>query len=334
MNITSFVKVLTGAAVLGMLASCTNESLEDAGTDKQNDFTVSWLKRFGLIDPTQTWNTAEKVMITVDAGVLGSDGTIYLYEKDPSTGARSIARFDAPGDYIVDIYRGTEMLYGRVYDSAGNCQEVNYSLSAGSRGETVLTARAADSGSAGQYGRWLLAAEDLGSTDDYDFNDIVISIYNQVGSQEVEVTAMAAGGIYEANVYYKDVFVFEIHQALGSPKKKTGSYSMLNTNSFRNAGETKIVKVDDDFDITRNMGDFRIEVITPKSKVESEIVAVGAPATGSAPQMLLMPYSWEWPKENVRIDVAYPNFKNWSRDAGKFDFWSEKVKAGSTVSHT
>ncbi len=333
MNLIKFAKVLTGAAMIGMLGSCTNESLETAETDKKSDFTTAWLKRFGLIDPAQTWNTAENIMINVDRTVLGADGMLYLYEKDPATGARSIACISSPGDYIVDIYRGTEKLYGRVYDQAGSCQELTYTLSEKSRGGSLVASRASITDTPDKFGRWLLVAEDLGVADDFDFNDVVFAVYNQAGTNEVEVTAMAAGGIYEANVYYKDVFLFEIHQALGSPVKKSGSYSMINTSSFSKSGNTVTVTVDDDFDITRNMGDFRIEVVKPKGKVETEKYNVGAPQMGSTPQMLLMPYSWCWPAENVRIDVAYPNFKNWNKDVDNYSFWTEKVKAGSTVTH-
>lgn len=333
MNLIKFAKVLTSTAMIGVLASCTNESLEPADVDMKNDFATAWLKRFGLIDPAQTWNTAENIMVSVDQTVLGAEGTLYLYEKDPATGARSIACITSPGDYVIDIYRGTEKLYGRVYDKSGNYQELTYALSGTSRAGAPAASRASITDTVDKYGRWLLAAEDLGVADDFDFNDIVIAIYNQTGSNEVEVTAMAAGGIYESKVYYKDMFLFEIHQALGSPVKKTGSYSMINTVSFGKTGQTVTVTVDDDFDITRNMGDFRIEVSKPDGKVNTENYSVQAPEKGSTPQMLLMPYSWCWPSENVRIDVAYPNFKNWNNDVDNFSFWTEKVKASSTVAH-
>lgn len=334
MNFTRLVKVLTGAAMIGMLASCTNESLESTETDKKNDFTSAWLKRFGLIDPAQTWNTAEKVKINVDTDVLGADGTLYLYEKDPSTGARSIARISEPGDYTVDIYRGTEKLFGRVYNEAGDFVELSYALSADSRSEVAPISRASSTETVeNKYGRWLIAAEDLGVADDYDFNDVVIAIDYQAGDNQVTVTPMAAGGIYETKVYYKDVFLFETHQALGSPAKKTGSYAMLNTSAYTKEGKSVTVTVDDDFDITKDMGGFHIVVNIPKSKVENETVNVAAPEAGLSPQMLLLPYDWCWPAENVRIDVAYPNFKNWNKDASNFDFWQEKVKPGTTVSH-
>lgn len=333
MNLIKFAKVLAGTAMIGVLASCTNESLEPADIDVKNDFTTAWLKRFGLIDSAQTWNTAENIMVSVDQTVLGADGTLYLYEKDPATGARSIACISTPGDYVIDIYRGTEMLYGRVYDKAGNYQELTYSVSDTSRADAPAASRASVSDTVDKYGRWLLAAEDLGEADDFDFNDIVIAIYNQAGSNEVEVTAMAAGGVYESKVYYKDVFLFEIHQALGSPVKKTGSYSMINTYSFGKTGQTVKITVDDDFDITRNMGDFRIEVTKANGKLNIDTYSVNAPETGSTPQMLLMPYSWSWPAEKVRIDEAYPNFKNWNKDVDHFGFWTEKVKASSTISH-
>lgn len=101
---------------------------------------------------------------------------------------------------------------------------------------------------------WLLAVEDLGVTDDFDFNDIIIGISavttndvteearkvgNALNGQYNKVTfkALAAGGTLPAYVYYDDVLLYpdghedraEWHKWFGN-----GSYShttMINTNA-------------------------------------------------------------------------------------------------------
>ncbi len=49
---------------------------------------------------------------------------------------------------------------------------------------------------------WIVACEDLGATDDYDFNDIVFGVEHVAGTRYVYVTALAAGGTLPARLYY------------------------------------------------------------------------------------------------------------------------------------
>lgn len=49
---------------------------------------------------------------------------------------------------------------------------------------------------------WIIACEDLGATDDYDFNDVVFGVQHASGSRFVYVTALAAGGTLPARLYY------------------------------------------------------------------------------------------------------------------------------------
>lgn len=71
---------------------------------------------------------------------------------------------------------------------------------------------------------WIIACEDLGGTDDYDFNDIVFGVEHIAGEREVYVTALAAGGTLPTYLYYKD------HQIVGGVKEtydknKFGQYT-------------------------------------------------------------------------------------------------------------
>ncbi len=88
--------------------------------------------------------------------------------------------------------------------------------------------------------RWRLAAEDLGSTEDNDFNDLVVDIdVNQYGNdaQYIHVGPQAAGGIYPLYLMFTDTrnntfFVGqEIHKWLGQ-----SDYEIFNTGETTSIG--------------------------------------------------------------------------------------------------
>lgn len=170
---------------------------------------------------------------------------------------------------------------------------------------------------------WIIACEDLGSTDDYDFNDIVIKVTHEPGSSTATVTPLAAGGILEAHVYYGDVELGEIHEWLGQEKNEEGSYPMINTGgNTTGSGVTKTINVGSGFSLTDNMGGFNIVV---KQKLQT--IRISGPETGTAPQMFLLKGDWKWPKEKVRIQDAYPQFKDWNGDAASTE-WCNSPQSG------
>lgn len=102
--------------------------------------------------------------------------------------------------------------------------------------------------------QWLLAVEDLGATDDFDFNDIIIGISSETINtlpdgartdreatqyREVTFTALAAGGTLPAFVYYNDIPLYpnnyegneavEWHKWFGDGYLSSGT--MINTGS-------------------------------------------------------------------------------------------------------
>ncbi|MCC8119941.1 MAG: LruC domain-containing protein [Bacteroidales bacterium] len=172
---------------------------------------------------------------------------------------------------------------------------------------------------------WLIACEDLGSTGDYDFNDIVFKVSHVVGETYVVFTPLAAGGVYAANVYHNNVDLGEIHNLLDGTTAANGSYPMLNTSSYTSSSTNGTITVGEDFSITDNMGGFSI-VVTGKETT----ITIHAPNAGTAPQMMCLPGDWKWPKEYTDIRTAYPNFKNWSEDSESTD-WINTVTSGSVI---
>lgn len=168
---------------------------------------------------------------------------------------------------------------------------------------------------------WILACEDLGNTDDFDFNDVVFSVKYAAGSSTAFVTPLAAGGTLPANICYNgQVIGQEVHEWFG-----VSTSTMVNTTSRRgHAAKTVELNVADGFTMTNNMGGFTIDV-------NNGTTTVAAPAAGAAPQMILVSdANWAWPYERVSIVSAYSQFKDWSENASSNADWYA-TPTGKTV---
>lgn len=187
---------------------------------------------------------------------------------------------------------------------------------------------------------WIMACEDLGGTNDYDFNDVIFSISHLSGEKSVQVTPLAAGGSLASVVYYKnqpvrgDVTSSEIHHWLNCMEfTVSGKYPMINTSRGHSSdytGETVSVELDDPEaslnDIAR-LFDVRViakdgDVTTGDYKVAR---IVTRPDGGAMPQIILVPNSWIWPIEKISIKSAYPGFQNWVQDVTITDWASSAV---------
>lgn len=162
---------------------------------------------------------------------------------------------------------------------------------------------------------WILAVEDLGTTDDYDFNDAVIGVERIAGTTTAKITPLAAGGTLPIHLMHDGKVVSEeLHSYWGKTDDGEGNYPMINTQSEGKPGESFEVEVGREFSLAEytdeQMGGFNIQV----NNVPNTTIIV-PPHAGEAPQMICVPYNWSWPKERVRIDFAYPGFSKWSSDS-------------------
>ncbi|MCC8117753.1 MAG: DUF4114 domain-containing protein [Bacteroidales bacterium] len=172
---------------------------------------------------------------------------------------------------------------------------------------------------------WLIACEDLGSTDDYDFNDIVFSVEHVAGETAALITPLAAGGTLRAVVMYDGNPIngseeeSEIHYLVNNSNGFiSGKYPMLNTYTTVNPGSPFSITVDEDFSISENLDLFSIQV---EGQETSYIIT--SPDTGTAPQIICLPGDWLWPTERTDITAAYPLFKDWSADCTNLDWLDE-----------
>lgn len=185
---------------------------------------------------------------------------------------------------------------------------------------------------------WYIACEDLGSTGDYDFNDLVFEVST---SSETDtkgqtnyyytIKPVAAGGTKKAEFSLDEGKTWtEIHSCFGfGTPDKNGRYTMINTNAERLAlsngskGESGVSLVDQKFWETKYDGKVSDLFAHFKIRVEDNgAIVIDSPETGTAPQMILTPEGWQWPIERENIEVVYKEFKDWSQNATIYK-WNE-----------
>ena len=172
---------------------------------------------------------------------------------------------------------------------------------------------------------WIIACEDLGDTDDYDFNDVVFKVTHVSGQTTATVTPLAAGGTLETFIIHNDKYIGETHQLLGASASTSGNYPMINTSKITASATPKTVTVDADFSIAESMGGFGILVKGKNDSNSTEATVITAPTSGKAPQMICVPATWAWPTERTKIQDAYPDFANWSANSNNIEWYNNAV---------
>ena len=172
---------------------------------------------------------------------------------------------------------------------------------------------------------WVIACEDLGNTDDIDFNDVVFSVSHTAGETTAKVTPLAAGGVLPSNIYHGGNNLGEIHNLInGAQPNANGQYSMLNTGSKGTPGSAITITVPANYSVT-NHG------FTVKVKDQNESIVLESAEIGTAPQMLVLPGEWAWPTERTPIGTAFPMFVNWSKAANTAIDWYKSPVEGKVV---
>ena len=154
-----------------------------------------------------------------------------------------------------------------------------------------------------------IMCEDLGTTADFDFNDIVVDVYNDWSGYPGNwggatiVTVRAAGGTLPATVAGKD-----IHELFGVSTKdmvntgvKTAPVAIFRIAQVNNAKDIQIV-------VGNDGGTWELKT-----------------ATGAAPQKILVPSTTRWNKEYKSIVNSYPDFRNYVQNANEFATWYMNV---------
>lgn len=193
--------------------------------------------------------------------------------------------------------------------------------------------------------------EDLGSTFDFDFNDLVFDVTYTQNQKKVgdnwepvnadktwtaTITLQAAGGTLPIYIKNFNGAQYNVHEMLGSTLSN-GSYSPVNVGT----GSTHVpvtlpsgqVSSDD-----TNPDKIAIFVTSPDKENRGASKVLELPSsegdqnfgTNLAPQKICVPVTTRWTKEYQQIEWAYPYFHEWvNRQHGDFDFenpndWTKK----------
>ena len=167
------------------------------------------------------------------------------------------------------------------------------------------------------------AFEDLGTTDDFDFNDVVIRLSAPTNGQSA-VQIVAAGGTMATYVTYgvgenPSRLGAEVHAAMGESSIQTMiNTSGVDTEKFATLGTISIAA---DADLT--MLPFGIQVIGNDGTTTR--VTRSVLNTGRAPLVIVVNGNdegkWFWPTERTNIAVAYEDFGAWGANVQSNPDW-------------
>lgn len=176
--------------------------------------------------------------------------------------------------------------------------------------------------------------EDLGSTFDFDFNDLVFDVeYTREeknvngewvpdpdgdGLWDATITLQAVGGTLPIYITNFDGIVYNAHEEMGGTLSESGIYSPVNVGT-RDTHAPKIlptVRV-----ASTNPDDIVIRVTSPdkKERGADKVTTMILPSSSGlqsfgknlAPQKICMPVDVRWTKEYQQIEWAYPHFAEW-----------------------
>lgn len=183
------------------------------------------------------------------------------------------------------------------------------------------------------------AFEDLGTTDDFDFNDVVIRVSAPVNGKST-VVLMAAGGIFPATVTYGSGTSIrnigeEVHAAFGVSAGNTDD--MVNTGGtggkvkdFVELGTIENLSASTDMSalpigltVTGNNGQITkvVRSVANNGKAPLVIAVCGYTSGENAGK-------WFWAKERVNISSAYTQFGAWGANASSNTDWYKNYNDG------
>lgn len=161
---------------------------------------------------------------------------------------------------------------------------------------------------------YFYAFEDLGTTDDFDFNDVVLAVTAPVNGTS-DIYLMAAGGTIPSVVRLNGSQIGqEVHAAF-----EVGTTTMVNTTA-----KTKDFVLLGQANNVTDATNLPLTILVTTTNGQS--VEVAAPVAGEAPLMIRVAGDsngkWFWAKERVNINKAYPGFGAWGASYVNGGAWS------------
>ncbi len=150
------------------------------------------------------------------------------------------------------------------------------------------------------YGQARVACEDLGTTDDFDFNDVVFDVANNNdnGTAYTIITVHAAGGTLPLTLKVGGVEK-EVHALLG-----VSTSTMVNTNG------QSVRRPIAQFTVNGTYSPKDVDVIVDQAAKQIVLKA----EQGKVPQKICVKTSFQWCNERQAIGDKYANFPEWVKN--------------------
>lgn len=176
-----------------------------------------------------------------------------------------------------------------------------------------------------QGAAYTMCFEDRPGQADYDLNDVVLRCVRK-DETTLTLTVVAAGAdddvyLYGTNTEFDGK---EVHAIFGFTGEGEDGHRFINTVVDGTKMDVKsiTVTVDPSVSISQYMkGIYIVNGLNPARKI-------GIPLNlGESPCAIIVPDDFEYPKEQMRITTAYPNFLSWARDINVAGNWYKFEKA-------
>ena len=172
---------------------------------------------------------------------------------------------------------------------------------------------------------WTIGYENQGMDLDFDFNDAVIKVTPNPATHKAKVELLAAGGVYNTELYYGQTKLCEVHEAFGLKPNSNGLYDMVNTGEGTSSLSTvNLGEVDwpSDYTMSDNGSLFHTKVTTDKGKVYTASPGNFIGENNDVPTAVCIAGDWAWPIERTNIFEAYPLIGKWGKNVKNTDYWN------------
>ncbi len=235
-------------------------------------------------------------------------------EEQRKQAEEEIARLQAEADKYKDCYKNGDKFVDRDYNYDDWIVRITPAKKQSTTPDiTTETAR--------------VMCEDLGSTNDFDFNDLVFDVYytykeDAAGNKsniQAHITLQAVGGTLP--IY--------IGAQTTSDSTKELHYRMTNTNAKNpinvGAGTTCAPVTFTMSATSTNANDLDICVGSSDNKATDFIILPSSGNSNLAPQKICVPTTVRWLKESQQIEWGYTKFKDWVNSQKTNHFWNDGI---------
>ena len=174
------------------------------------------------------------------------------------------------------------------------------------------------------------AFEDLGSTGDIDFNDVVVRVSSADENGDCKVELCAVGGTLNSTVYCSgDKIGNEVHSYSGW-EFGTNTKTATCTKAFQEIGTVRL----SNYGVTAPC-DLPMAIQVQSEK--GQIYTVSRPAAGAYPFCITVNGNdagkWFWPREYVNIGDAYLTFAKWGTNRTTASDWYKSPVTSKVVTY-